>query len=172
MINEADIETAAMVLAKCAANDPWFPKGGDALVQGWAEVFAESRLSREDLLAGVARAYRVEESGYRPLPASIVKHARAAYFEALRELPDERRADMDEANFVLQDMGISPPQAHRFARAVVLGRQPELELSEAQLVEFRRRMAERHALQSQPPRPVQAVVRDGVVRFPRPEVVK
>lgn len=167
-MNPTDIETAAMVLAKCAANDPWFPKGGDALVQGWAEVFAESRLSRDDLLSGVARAYRVEESGYRPLPASIVKHARAAYFEALRELPDERRADMDEANFVLQDMGISPPQAHQFARAVALRRTPELELSEDQLVEFRRRMTERHALQSQPARPVQAVVANGAARFTRP----
>ncbi|MBM4686454.1 hypothetical protein GS532_22575 [Rhodococcus hoagii] len=56
MIADRDIETAAQVLAKCAANDPWFPKGGQAIVQAWAEVFAESKLSREDLLAGVARA--------------------------------------------------------------------------------------------------------------------
>ena len=65
-----DEQTAAMVLAKCAANDPWFPAGGEAIILAWSEVFAASKLTREDLLAGVARAYRLSPDGFRPLPAS------------------------------------------------------------------------------------------------------
>jgi len=151
-MNDVDIETAGMVLAKCAANDPWFPKGGDAIIQAWAEVFAESRLSRDDLLAGVARAYRTEESGFRPLPAAIVRHARAAYFEALRDLPDEQREQMEAVNHALQDMGFTPPDAHRFAKRVALGRKPDVRLTEDQKVELRRRLIERAALESAPRR--------------------
>ncbi|NKR52950.1 hypothetical protein GS481_02325 [Rhodococcus hoagii] len=154
MIADRDIETAAQVLAKCAANDPWFPKGGQAIVQAWAEVFAESKLSREDLLAGVARAYRTEETGYRPLPASIVKHARAAYFEALRDLPEEERERMDHVNHALQDMGFAPPAAHRFARRIALGRRPEVGLTDDEKVELRRRLAERAAIEEAPRRAV------------------
>lgn len=154
MIADHDIETAAKVLAKCAANDPWFPKGGEAIVQAWAEVFAESKLSRDDLLAGVARAYRTEEAGYRPLPASIVKHARAAYFEALRELPDAERDRMEAIEHAMQDMGFAPPVAHRFARRVALGRRPEVGLTEDERAELRRRLAEREALETIPRRAV------------------
>lgn len=146
MISDEDRQTAALVLAKCAANDPWFPNGGEAMVLAWAEVFGASGLSREDLLAGVARAYRMSEEGFRPLPASIVRHGRAAYFEQLQGLPDVRRALMEEANYVLQDMGITPPVAHRFARRIALGREPEFRLTDAQLTEFRRRLAERQTL--------------------------
>jgi hypothetical protein len=145
-----DIETATMVLGKCAANDPWFPAGGDAVIQAWAEVFAESGLTREDLLAGVARAYRLAEDGFKPLPASIVKHARTAYFESLAALPEGRRQLMEEANHVLQGMGVSPPDAHRYARRVALGREPQFHLSAEQTAEFRRLLAERQALESEP----------------------
>lgn len=153
-MNERDIETAAMVLAKCAANDPWFPQGGEAIIHAWAEVFTESGLSREDLLAGVARAYRVSEDGFRPLPAAIVKHARAAYFEQLQALPDERRELMENANHILQDMGITPPNAHRFARRVALGRSTPFRLTDEQDAEFRRRMEERKELASAPRRAI------------------
>ncbi|KIA63032.1 hypothetical protein [Nocardia vulneris] len=146
MISDDDRATAALVLAKCAANDPWFPHGGESTVLAWAEVFGESGLSREDLLSGVARAYRMAEEGFRPLPASIVRHARAAYFEQLKALTDEQRELMEEANYVLQDMGISPPEAHRFARRVALGREPQLQLTEQQATEFRRRLQERQQL--------------------------
>ncbi|MGW4720890.1 hypothetical protein [Nocardia sp. NPDC004260] len=146
MITDDDKHTAAMVLAKCAANDPWFPAGGESTVLAWAEVFSESGLAREDLLAGVARAYRLAEEGFRPLPASIVRHARAAYFEQLKSLPEERRELMEEANHILQDMGVSPPDAHRFARRVALGRAPHFRLTDAQHAEFQQRMAARQAL--------------------------
>jgi len=143
MITDDDKQTAAMVLAKCAANDPWFPAGGESTVLAWAEVFSESHLSREDLLAGVARAYRISEEGFRPLAGSIVKHARAAYFEQLKALPDERRELMEEANHILQEMGVRPPDAHRYARRVALGRAPHFRLSDAQHAEFQRRMQAR-----------------------------
>lgn len=150
MITDSQLQTAGLVLAKCAANDPWFPNGGESTVMAWGEVFSESGLSREDLLAGVTRAYRMSEEGFRPLPASIVRHARAAYFEQLKALPDDRRELMEEANYVLQDMGISPPDAHQFARRVALGREPNLTLSEEQTVEFRRKLAERQAIERGP----------------------
>lgn len=150
MITEADIATATKVLAKCSANDPWFPNGGEATIMAWAECFAESGLSEEDLLAGVARAYRTAEDGFRPLPAAIVKHARAAYFEQLQSLPEDRRQVMEEANHILQDMGIAPPQAHRFARRVALGRSTPFRLSDEQDAEFRRRLSERRELQADP----------------------
>lgn len=154
MITDDDRQTSAMVLAKCAANDPWFPAGGESTVLAWAEVFSESGLSREDLLAGVARAYRMSEDGFRPLPAAIVRHARAAYFEQLQALPDDRRATMEEANYVLQEMGISPPDAHRFARRVALGREPHFKLSDEQKTEFRRKLAERQELERAPRRQI------------------
>lgn len=146
MISDYDMQTAAAVLAKCAANDPWFPAGGESTVMAWAEVFSESGLAREDLLAGVARAYRLAEEGFRPLPASIVRHARASYFEQLQALSDDRRELMEEANYVLQDMGVSPPDAHRFARRVALGREPHFKLTDDETEEFRRRLAERQAV--------------------------
>lgn len=156
-MNDHDIQTATLVLAKCAANDPWFPNGGEATVLAWAEAFAESGLSREDLLAGVARAYRESPDGFKPLAASIVRHARAAYFEQLREIPDDRRALMDEANYALQDMGISPPEAHRYARRVALGRKPHLQLTAEQDAELRQRLA-KFQNEIKPQRPMAAIL--------------
>ncbi|MGX6508266.1 hypothetical protein [Rhodococcus sp. SJ-2] len=150
MITDQYIATATKVLAKCSANDPWFPNGGEATVMAWAECFADSRLSEEDLLAGVARAYRTAEEGFKPLPAAIVKHARAAYFEQLEALPRERRLMMEEATHILQDMGIPAPDAHRFARRVALGRSTPFRLTDEQDAEFRRLMVERRELTEDP----------------------
>ncbi|BCI54977.1 hypothetical protein NIIDNTM18_42550 [Mycolicibacterium litorale] len=68
--------TAALALAKCAAYDPWFPKASQATVDAWAEAIEEYRLSLEDVLAGVKRAYRENGSGFKPLPKDIVQAAR------------------------------------------------------------------------------------------------
>lgn len=154
MISDDDMRTAGLVLAKCAANDPWFPLGGESTVMAWAEVFADSGLSREDLLAGTARAYRLAEDGFKPLAGSIVRHARAAYFESLKVLTEDKRQLMETANHVLQDMGVSPPDAHRWSRRVALGRTPDTTLTAEQLAEFRARLAERQALESKPLRPL------------------
>lgn len=126
------LETAALVLAKCAANDLWFPTGDQATVIAWAEVFAEAHLSRTDLLAGVTHAYRTEDEGFRPLPASIVRHAHQAYREQLSNLPQEHREHMENMTHALQDIGIDPPTAHRHARQITLGRTPELTLTPQQ----------------------------------------
>ncbi|WP_280475467.1 hypothetical protein [Nocardia asiatica] len=154
MSSEDYKRAAALVLAKCATKDLWFPNVGETTILGWAEVFAESGLTTDELLDGVERAYNKAEEGYRPLPASIVNHARAAYFDALRELPEERRKLMDQANYVLQDMGFSPPVAHRWARRVALGRTPNVALSEEQQAEFRRRLAERQEIENLPRRQI------------------
>ncbi|MFE3060662.1 hypothetical protein [Nocardia sp. NPDC059239] len=153
MITDDDKKTASLVLAKCASNDPWFPNGGESTVLAWAEVFSESGLSREDLLAGTARAYRLAPDGFKPLPASIVRHSRDAYFESLKSLPEENRRLMDTVNEALQDMGITPPDAHRFSRRVALGRIPDVNLTEAQLAELRTKVADRQALADTPARP-------------------
>ncbi|MBM4686445.1 hypothetical protein GS532_22515 [Rhodococcus hoagii] len=58
-------------------------------------------------MAGVTRAYRLEGSPFKPLPASIVKHARLAYTEALQGLSKQEREAMEEASHILQDMGFS-----------------------------------------------------------------
>ena len=145
-------QTAALVLAKCAANDPWFPNGGEAIVMAWAEVFAESGLAREDLLAGVARAYRLETEGFKPLAASIVKHSFAAYRDSLKSLSDEKRESMEEASHILQELGLTPPQAHRYVRRIALGRKPLVALTPEQDSQLRIRLAERQALKALPAR--------------------
>lgn len=145
-------QTAALVLAKCAANDPWFPNGGESIVLAWAEVFAASGLAREDLLAGVARAYRLADEGFKPLPASIVKHARAAYYESLKALPESKREAMEEASHILQELGLTPPEAHRYARRIALGRKPLVPLTAEQDSQLRTRLAERRDLKALPSR--------------------
>lgn len=146
------IETATQVLMKCAANDPWFPAGGDGIQVAWAEVFAESGLAREDLLAGVARAYRLETEGFKPLPAAIVKYAKEAYHDSLRNLSDEKREAMEEASHILQELGLTPPQAHRYVRRIALGRRPLVALTPEQDSQLRIRLAERQALKALPAR--------------------
>lgn len=145
-------QTAALVLAKCAANDPWFPNGGEAIVMAWAEVFAESGLAREDLLAGVARAYRLETDGFKPLPAAIVKYAKEAYYDSLKSLPEAKREAMEEASHILQELGLTPPQAHRYARRIALGRKPLVALTQEQDSQLRIRLAERQELKALPAR--------------------
>ena len=146
------IETATQVLMKCAANDPWFPAGGDGIQVAWAEVFAESGLAREDLLAGVARAYRLETEGFKPLPAAIVKYAKEAYYDSLKSLPDEKRESMEEASHILQELGLTPPQAHRYVRRIALGRKPLVALTPDQDSQLRIRLAERQASKALPAR--------------------
>lgn len=144
-VTDTHLQTASAVLARCAGFDPWFPGVGDAAIHAWAEVFASSRLSAEDLLAGVERAYRLNEDGYRPLPGSIVTHARAAYYERLHAMPKEQLEAIDETCHVLQDMGRTPNEAHRMARRMALGRAVP-ELTDAEYAELSGRLAERRAL--------------------------
>lgn len=152
MITREDIETATKVLTKCGTKDLWFPNAGETTILSWAESFAESGLSCADLLAGVERAYRNEDAPFRPLPSSLIKHAQLAYTEALQGLSKEDREAMEEASVVLQDLGIAPPAAHKWVRAVKTGRPKPFELTAEQERTFKQRYAERRQLQADPER--------------------
>jgi hypothetical protein len=154
---EQYIDIAQAVFERCNGYDLWFPHPSQTAVVAWAHVFADSRLSREDLLDGVDLAYGKNPEGYRPTPASIVQHAHTAYYEALRELSDDRRKLMDEANYALQDMGFKPNEAHRFSRAVVLGRKPDVTLTPEQDAELKQRINRAREVQSQPPRQLESL---------------
>lgn len=158
MIRDEYVDAAIRVLGVCQSRDPYFPVGGDGLVAGWAEAFQESGLSPEDLEQGVRHAYREAAENFRPLPSTIIQHAKAAYRDALATLPDERRAVMEEANHALQAMGFTPPQAHRLSRQMALGR--ETELPAERKAELRRRLERRREL---PARDMSTVI-----AFPRP----
>lgn len=158
MISDEYKQIATLVLAKCTTKDLWFPNIGESTILGWAQVFQDSKLSKEDLLAGVDRAYLNADDGYKPLPSSIVRHARAAYFDQLNALPHQERQIMDNAHYVLEQMGFLPPHAHRASREMALGREPSIGLTEVQLAEFQRRMAEREALERAPVRAVAPLV--------------
>lgn len=152
-LTDDHIDAASRVLTKCAAFDPYFTGASSAATVAWAEAFAEAGIPVEDLLAGVARMYRLAgEDGVRPLPATVIRHAKAAYSEALAALPEERRKLMIEAEHALQDMGLTPNEAHRVARRTALGRDPGRKFTREQRAELERRLAERRALESGPSR--------------------
>jgi hypothetical protein len=88
--------TAALALAKCAAYDPWFPKPSQAIVESWAEQIERYELEAPDVLAGVAKMYADNGSGFRPLPKDLTDAARAIRRERTeRESDDDRRSRED-----------------------------------------------------------------------------
>lgn len=97
-------QTAARALAKCAANDPWFPQPNRATVAAWAEQIAVYRLNESDVLAGVTIAYRdhgtdISGERFRPLPRDIVRAAIAIRRDRMdRETTAERQAREDRAD--------------------------------------------------------------------------
>ncbi|ULE32178.1 hypothetical protein [Mycobacterium sp. IDR2000157661] len=101
-------QTAAKALAKCAANDPWFPQPNRATVAAWAEQIAVYRLNEADVLAGVTMAYRdngTDRTGerFRPLPRDIVQAAIAIRRDRIdRETTAERQAREDRADARLE----------------------------------------------------------------------
>ncbi len=147
-----DLDTAREVLQRCSGYDLWFPTPSQTAIVAWANAFAGTELSHDDLLAGVDHAYRNEPPGYRPLPASIITHARTAYYEALREIAPDRRRLMDEASYALQDMGFRPNAAHRYSRAIAHGRTPDITLTPEQATELRDRLTRTREQLEQPPR--------------------
>ena len=94
----------ALVLTKCAAHDPWFPNGGEAMAIAWGDIFARYGLQLTDLIEGVSIAYCENGSGFKPLPADIVKTTRRVRRERLdRMTSDERRAYEDELDRRIDD---------------------------------------------------------------------
>lgn len=70
------LDTARLVLAKCAAADPRFPNPSDATVLMWAECFTPTGLTRADLLAAVTVVYSTHSGDIRPRPRDIIDAAR------------------------------------------------------------------------------------------------
>jgi hypothetical protein len=90
---EQHIAIAKAVLAKCAANDPWFPHPSQVTVMAWAEHIARYNLELGDTLDGVTAAYAANGSGFRPLPKDITDAARAIRRDRTeRETEDESDA--------------------------------------------------------------------------------
>lgn len=99
--------TAARALAKCAANDPWFPQPNRATVEAWAEHIAQWQLGDADVLAGVTKMYADNGGGsgerFKPLPKDLIAAARAVRADRTqRETPAEREAREDRRDAELE----------------------------------------------------------------------
>jgi len=94
-----DSQIGALVLAKCAAHDPWFPNGGEAMALAWGTVFARHKLALDDLLAAVEVAYGANGAGFKPLPADIAKAAREIRRDRAEREPEADR----QARIAAQD---------------------------------------------------------------------
>jgi hypothetical protein len=97
-------QIAALALAKCAAYDPWFPKASQAIVDSWSEQIERYEIGKDDALAGVAKMYADNGSGFRPLPKDLVDAARAIRRDrAERESDAARRAREDQRDAALEN---------------------------------------------------------------------
>lgn len=152
------IDIARAIIDNLQGNDLWFPKVGPAAVEAWADQFARSGLPVEDLIAGVnhARTHHTKVSQtradnrseppepFRPTPDLIIAHAHSARREVLAQLPKARIDEMEMANHLLQEMGLSPQRAHRLSRdialSVALGRKAVHDLTDAEFDEFKARV--------------------------------
>lgn len=95
-------QIAALALAKCAAYDPWFPKASQAIVDSWSEQVERWNLDLPDVLAGVAKMYADNGSGFRPLPKDLTDAARAVRRERTEsESTAERQAREDARDAAL-----------------------------------------------------------------------
>lgn len=83
-------QMAALVLAKCAAYDPYLTEPTEETARAWAEQFELYRLKLPDLMAAVTKVYSQHGSGYRPLPKDLTDAARA-----IRQDRTERESDAD-----------------------------------------------------------------------------
>lgn len=89
-------QMAALVLAKCAAYDPYLTAPTKETCLAWAEQFELYGLDLDDLTKAVTKVYSEHGSGYRPLPKDITDAARAIRKErAERESSAHREARED-----------------------------------------------------------------------------
>src|ERR1700754_2600102 len=87
---------AALVLAKCAAYDPYLTEPTEETARAWAEQFELYSLDLDDLLAAVTKVYSQNGSGYRPLPKDFTDAAREIRRDRTeRESDAERQARED-----------------------------------------------------------------------------
>lgn len=90
-------QMAALVLAKCAAYDPYLTEPTEETARAWAEQFELYSLDIGDLMAAVTKVYSDNGSGYRPLPKDFTDAARAIRRErGERESTAERQAREDQ----------------------------------------------------------------------------
>lgn len=89
-------QMAALVLAKCAAYDPYLTAPTKETCLAWAEQFELYGLGLDDLTKAVTKVYSDNGSGYRPLPKDITDAARAIRKERTeRESSAQREARED-----------------------------------------------------------------------------
>lgn len=89
-------QMAALVLAKCAAYDPYLTAPTKETCLAWAEQFELYGLDIDDLTKAVTKVYSEHGSGYRPLPKDITDAARAIRRERCeRESSELREARED-----------------------------------------------------------------------------
>ncbi len=158
MTTEYYIKTATAVLAYCQARILWFPNAGDSTIIGWAADFEESKLTHEDLIAGIKHAYKTAEGEFRPTPITVIRAARAARTTTLAELPKAQRDLMDEANYTLQNMDFNPNQAARISRAWALNQGSPISMQPEQYAEFLRRMElKKQELGNRQPRELESI---------------
>ena len=99
-------QMAAIVLAKCAAYDPYLTEPTEETARAWAEQFEFYGLDLNDLLASVTKIYSQHGSGYRPLPKDLTDAAREIRRDrceresaAEREAREQRRdAELENRN--------------------------------------------------------------------------
>lgn len=107
-ITEADIQIAAQVLSRCAANDPWFPQPNRATAIAWAEHIARWKIELPDALEGVSKMYADNGSGFRPLPKDFCDAARAVRrVRTESESREEREAREDRRDAALQQRNLA-----------------------------------------------------------------
>lgn len=106
-------QMAALVLAKCAAYDPYLTAPTKETCLAWAEQFELYELGLDDLTKAVTKVYSEHGSGYRPLPKDITDAARAirkdrteressAQREAREDRLDERPELVDHRREITQ----------------------------------------------------------------------
>lgn len=102
------IAAAKAVLAKCAANDPWFPQPSESTVLAWAEHIALANLDADILLEAVTVAYGGHTNGFKPLPGDIITAARQIRHDRFQRQPLEvikantERIDERLAPFIIE----------------------------------------------------------------------
>lgn len=152
------IDTATLILAYCQARILWFPNAGDTTLLAWSADFEESKLSREDLLAGIAHAYKTTEGEFKPGPVDVIRAARIARAKTLEALTNAQRNLMNEANYILQDMNFTPNQATRISQAWALDQGSPIPMDAEQYAEFLRRVeVSKQELKNRAPRELESI---------------
>lgn len=87
MINLTDeqVATAGLVLKAIKQIDPYFASADVKMARGWAQIFARTDYTAEELVDGVLEFYIHEANGRRCMPANVIDGARKSRERAARE---------------------------------------------------------------------------------------